>query len=82
MTKKWKTETSKLSKKKSDNDKTLFITQEMLGFYSIAEVVDDSNKRPAKTIFCYLAEGFGEHQLKSLVVTCVLSPSEWCSGVY
>ncbi|CAI2191909.1 3240_t:CDS:10, partial [Funneliformis geosporum] len=42
------------------------ITQEMLGFYAIAEVVDDSNKRPHKTIFCYLETGFQKHQLKSL----------------
>ena len=48
------------------------ITREMLGFYSIAEVVDDSNKRPAKTIFCYLEEGFKGHQLKSLRATAKL----------
>jgi hypothetical protein len=44
----------------------------MLGFYSIAEVVDDSNKRPHKTIFCYLEEGFGKHQVKSLQATARL----------
>jgi hypothetical protein len=41
----------------------------MLGFYSVAEVVDDSNKRPDKTIFCYLEEGFEKHQIKSLQAT-------------
>ena len=30
------------------------ITPRMKGVYSIAEVVDDSNKRPEKTIFCVL----------------------------
>lgn len=30
------------------------ITPRMTGVYSIAEVVDDSNKRPDKTIFCLL----------------------------
>ena len=30
------------------------ITPLMKGVYSIAEVVDDSNKRPSKTIFCVL----------------------------
>ena len=30
------------------------ITPRMKGVYSIAEVVDDSNKRPEKTIFCLL----------------------------
>lgn len=42
------------------------ITKEMIGAYSIAEVVDDSNKRPNKTIFCYLDEGFSVEQIKSL----------------
>ena len=32
------------------------ITPRMTGVYSIAEVVDDSNKRPKKTLFCYLTE--------------------------
>ena len=30
------------------------ITPNMEGVYSIAEVVDDSNKRPGKTVFCFL----------------------------
>lgn len=30
------------------------ITPRMTGVYSIAEVVDDSNKRPNKTLFCVL----------------------------
>lgn len=30
------------------------ITPRMTGVYSIAEVVDDSNKRPEKTVFCVL----------------------------
>ena len=46
------------------------ITPQMMGVYSIAEVVDDSNKQPEKTIFCYLKEHndkeFTEAQLKSL----------------
>lgn len=32
------------------------ITPRMLGVYSIAEVIDDSNKRPDKTILCVLKE--------------------------
>jgi hypothetical protein len=43
------------------------ITKEMLGVYSIAEVVDDSNKRPEKTIFCLLSDGFDKLQIKSLM---------------
>lgn len=44
-------------------------TKEMSGVYAIAEVTDDSNKRPKKTIFCYLEEGFEESQIKSLKAT-------------
>lgn len=46
------------------------ITPKMTGVYSVAEVADDSNKRPDKTIFCYLEtdgdKSFDEGQLKSL----------------
>lgn len=42
------------------------ISSEMKGVYSIAEVVDDSNKRPKKTVFCLLHAGFGDSELKSL----------------
>jgi hypothetical protein len=47
------------------------ITPKMTGVYSIAEVVDDSNKRPAKTLFCICMhdgdESFTEGQFKSLM---------------
>jgi hypothetical protein len=50
-----------------------FITPLMTGVYSIAEVIDDSNKHPEKTLFCYqeFEEGnnllqFSAAQLKSL----------------
>lgn len=36
------------------------ITPKMTGVYSIAEVVDDSNKRPQKTIFCLLDSDFND----------------------
>jgi hypothetical protein len=46
------------------------ITPKMTGVYSIAEIVDDSNKRPEKALFCVLeSDGdktFDEGQLKSL----------------
>lgn len=49
------------------------LTPKMTGVYSIAEVVDDSNKRPEKTVFCFLEKDgdleFDKHQLKSLVNT-------------
>ena len=46
------------------------ITPKMTGVYSVAEVVDDSNKRPSKTIFVRLRNDgqamFDEGQWKSL----------------
>jgi hypothetical protein len=42
------------------------ITPEMEGFYSIAEVVDDSNKRPEKTIFCVLNKENPSFNIKQL----------------
>jgi hypothetical protein len=49
------------------------ITPKMTGVYSIAELVDDSNKFPEKTIFCYLLsdgdEKFTPAQIKSLEQT-------------
>ena len=42
------------------------ITSRMTGVYSIAEVIDDSNKRPEKTLFCFLERGFTKGQIKSL----------------
>jgi len=46
------------------------ITPKMTGVYSIAEVVDDSNKRPKTTIFCILENDknvtFTKGQLRSL----------------
>lgn len=46
------------------------ITPRMAGVYSIAELVDDSNKFPGKTIFCYLPSdgdiSFTPVQIRSL----------------
>ena len=46
------------------------ITPLMTGVYSIAEAIDDSNKRCDKTLFCFLEEDggkkFTEGQIKSL----------------
>lgn len=46
------------------------ITPKMTGVYSIAELIDDSNKRPDKTIFCYLEtdypDRFSDGQMRSL----------------
>ena len=42
------------------------ITSDMTGVYSIAEVIDDSNKRPHKTVFAFIKDGFDKGQIKSL----------------
>lgn len=46
------------------------ITPDMTGCYSIAEVIDDSNKRPKNTIFCFIDIGnksiFDKAQIRSL----------------
>ena len=47
------------------------LTPKMTGVYSIAEVVDDSNKRPEKTLLVILKsdgdDRFDEHQWKSIM---------------
>ena len=52
------------------------ITPKMTGVYSIAEAVEDSNKRPATTVFVYLEEDegakFDAHQMKALKNTAKL----------
>lgn len=58
-------------KQREECDYCLYvITPKMSGTFSIAEVVDDSNKRPEKTILCVLQEDggltFHTHQTKSL----------------
>jgi hypothetical protein len=58
-------------KQREECDFCLYVlTPKMEGFYSVAEVIDDSNKRPGKTIFSFLHEDdgkkFSEVQLRSL----------------
>ena len=56
---------------KAKSDYLLFVlTPKLEGFYSIAEVVDASNKYPQKTIICVLESDDGNewtaHRIKSL----------------
>ena len=58
-------------KQREECDYCLYvITPKMTGVYSIAEVIDDSNKRPEKTMFMFLATDFADMftkgQVKSL----------------
>ncbi len=72
-------------KAREESDYVLYvITPRMTGIYSIAEVVDDSNKRPSKTLFCFLVEDgdnilFTSHQVKSLKATRTLVQSNGAS---
>ncbi len=76
VVKDWNEEAQKLEVEKREScDFVLYvITPEMKGVYSIAEIVDDSNKRPDKTIFCVLEKvtvgeeeiAFEDFQIKSL----------------
>jgi hypothetical protein len=55
------------NKQKEICDYNLFvITCEMKGVYSIAEVVDLSNKKPTRTILCILENGFSDGEIRSL----------------
>lgn len=48
-------------KQRAECDFCLYVlTPKMEGFFAIAEIVDDSNKRPGKTIFCFLDEDEGK----------------------
>jgi len=58
-------------KQREESDFCLYVlTPRMEGFFSVAEVIDDSNKRPGKTLFSFLndddGEKFSEVQIKSL----------------
>ena len=58
-------------KEREECDFCLYIiTPKMKGTYSIAEVIDDSNKRPEKTIFSFVNKDgnseFDKEQIKSL----------------
>jgi len=64
------------------------LTPKMTGFYAIAEVTDDSYKRPDKTIFCYLPEdgdaAFSDEQIaemESLGQTVVSNGAHWLKNL-
>lgn len=59
-------------KQRETADVCLYVlTPKMTGVYSVAEVADDSNKRPEKTIFCVVGDDegavFENHQHKSMI---------------
>lgn len=54
-----------LEKRKTCDYLLYVITSGMKGVYSIAEVTDDSNKHPEKTVLCILKTGFDQSELRS-----------------
>lgn len=51
------------------------ITSGMKGVYSIAEIIDDSNKRPEKTLVCVLFDNIEKQMAHSLSATLNLAKS-------
>ena len=68
VVKDWTPECMVIEKAKREScDYCLYvITSEMTGVYSIAEVTEDSIKRPSKTIFAFKPDNFSDAQIKSL----------------
>lgn len=55
-----------VNERENDDIILYVITSGMKGVYSIAEVVDDSNKRPEKTVLCILNKGMDKQMIHSL----------------
>lgn len=58
-------------KQREESDFCLYVlTPKMEGFYSVAEIIEDSIKQPDKTIFCFLTvdgeKTFSQVQVRSL----------------
>ena len=55
-----------------------------MGFYSFVEVIDDSNKRPDRTVLCVLMEANGKEFADKHVKKCVLKTMKLAAenGVY
>ncbi len=71
------TDNDKISTEKNKADFCLYvITPKMKGFTTVAEVSDDSNKRPAKTVYCFVEKEdeneFTKFQVKSLTAVAKL----------
>ena len=68
------------------SDYILYVsTSGIKGVYSIAEIIDDSNKRPEKTIVCILYDGIEKkmaHSLKAVVNLAVSNGVTSCSSLH
>ena len=72
MTRGWSEETRQREvAERNASDYVLYvITSSINGVYSVAELIDDSNKRPEKTIVCVLYDGMRRgmsHSLRAVV---------------
>ena len=59
------------------------ITRKMKGVYSIAEIIEDSNKRPEKTVFCFSEidgpfEPFIQKSLQAVGEMAERNGAKWC----
>lgn len=73
----WTPECQKIENwhKANDNYSLFVITKEMTGVFSIAELIDLSNKQPTRTIIMFMYDGFDKGQAKSLKATEDLAKS-------
>ena len=68
-------------KEREECDYCLYvITPKMTGVYSIAEVVDDSNKRPEKTIFCVLNKDLNKDYDDTIITNESMQPIFFSKG--
>ena len=61
------------------------ITCKMKGVYSIAEIIEDSNKRPEKTVFCFSEidgpfEPFIQKSLQAVGEMAEKNGAKWCKN--
>lgn len=67
------------------NAELYVITSQMTGVFSIAEAVQASNRKPGKTVFHIVEDGFTESQLKSLHATAKMIQANggiWVKNFY
>ncbi len=62
------------------------ITSKMKGIYSIAEIIDDSNKRPENTVFCFSEidgpfEPFIQKSLQAVGEMAENNGATWCKNL-
>lgn len=88
VVKDWTPEFQEIERQEKDKCDILLyvVTPQMTGVFTIAEAVQDSNKRPHKTVFCVLDtydnESFSSSQKKSLDAVCKVVKDNGAKVVY